>query len=512
MAIKDRLPWSAKEPNWMIPVRRPGPILRHFYALICGAFCLLAAHSALASERLALVVGNSAYGSVTSLDNPVRDATLIAEALDELDFEVTLLIDASQIEMKRAIAQFGRTLRAEDEDAVGLFYYAGHGVQSFGNNYLLPVDVALSDAADLDLVAVEAQSVLRQMASARNATNIVILDACRNNPFLSVAELNDNGLAEMQAPTGTYLAYATAPGAVALDGEGGNSPFTTALAREIMAPNQPIEQVLKQVRRSVLDETEGRQTPWDSSSLVSDFVFNTQEDDDDEGSDAAIAERELWSMARESRDAVQIMLFLRSYGKSPYAADARALLEEISHGAQAAHQGHDVSDETAIFEAAHNSTGTAELEAYIEAFPNGRYVELAEVELAARRGNSGQDTDLAAAPSIIASLMDAPLTQQIETANIGFQSPLQSNLEQVNGFSLEELVHQSPMFPPVAGLPEEYWKTQTCSSCHNWTRDALCTQAKTYLTADLQRSLSKQHPFGGVMKQALRSWADGDCQ
>ncbi len=188
------------------------------------------------------------------------------------------------------------------------------------------------------------------------------------------------------------------------------------------------------------------------------------------------------------------------------------MLEEISHGSQVVHSDHQVSDETAIFEAAHMSTGTAELEAYLEAFPNGRYTELAEVELSARRAGGATDPDLASAPGIVASLMDVPLSAQIETGNITFSSPLESDLEQVNGLTLEELVHQSPMFPPVAGLPEEYWKTQTCANCHNWTREALCTQAKTYLTADLQRSLSKQHPFGGVMKQALRSWADGDCQ
>ncbi|WP_368075922.1 caspase domain-containing protein [Leisingera sp. NJS201] len=174
----------------------------------------------LAEERLALVIGNSAYGSVSPLDNPVRDARLIAQTLEGLGFDVTLAADTRQIEMKRAIGQFGRKLRGAGDDATGLFYYAGHGVQSFGSNYLLPVDVALADAADLDLMAVEAQSVLRQMASARNRTNIVILDACRNNPFEAVADLNESGLAEMKAPTGTFLAYATAPGDVALDGPG----------------------------------------------------------------------------------------------------------------------------------------------------------------------------------------------------------------------------------------------------------------------------------------------------
>ena len=458
-----------------------------------------------AGDRMALVIGNSSYGSVPSLENPVHDAQLIAETLEAMAFEVTLLTDASQVDLKRAIAQFGRSLRERDEDAVGLFYYAGHGVQSFGNNYLLPVDVSLSDAADLDLVAIEAQSVLRQMASARNTTNIVILDACRNNPFENVTELNDNGLAEMQAPTGTFLAYATAPGAVALDGTEGNSPFTQALAREMKAANQPIEQVLKRVRRSVLDHTDGRQTPWDTSSLVSDFVFNAVTSDRAaDASDAVIAERQLWSMARDSQDVVQLMLFLRSYGQSAYADDARALLKQLS-GNQ---QGSSATDETAMFEAAHNEAGIAALEAYLLTFPEGRYTELAMVEIAARKRGREEDPDLAPAEGIVTSLMDTPLSNQIENGPITFIRKLESDLEQVNGLSLEELVTQSPMFPPIAGLPDEYWKDQSCSNCHTWTRDALCTQAKTYLTSNLQRSLSKQHPFGGAMKQALRSWVE----
>ena len=196
-----------------------------------------------AEPRIALVLGNSGYSSVSPLDNPAHDARLIGDTLTGLGFDVTLLIDASQLEMKRGISEFGRALREAGPDATGLFYYAGHGVQSFGNNYLLPVDIALNDAADLDLMAIEAQTVLRQMYSARNKTNIVILDACRNNPFSEIPAFNDNGLAEMQAPTGTFLSYATAPGSVALDGLDGNSPFTQALARLLPTPGLPIEQI-----------------------------------------------------------------------------------------------------------------------------------------------------------------------------------------------------------------------------------------------------------------------------
>ena len=148
--------------------------------LLAGLLCLLVGTSA-AEERIALVVGNQTYSAVSSLDNPVNDATLISDALQMAGFEVTLLLNADQSAFKQAVAQFGRTLRAKGQETVGLFYYAGHGVQSFGTNYLLPVDAALTDAADLDLVALEAAAVLRQMASARNRTNIIILNLLMQN-------------------------------------------------------------------------------------------------------------------------------------------------------------------------------------------------------------------------------------------------------------------------------------------------------------------------------------------
>ena len=215
-----------------------------------------APRATLAESRIALVVGNGNYSSVSTLDNPENDANLIAETLKSLGFEVTLLVDASQAELRHGISQFGRDLRQAGRDGAGLFYYAGHALQSFGNNYLLPVDASLTDAADLGLVAVEAESVLQQMFSAKNRTNIVILDACRNNPFENIAEFNDNGLAEMKAPAGTFLAYATEPGGVALDGLGVNSPFTQVLAREMMEPGTPVEQMFKKFRVAVRDLTD----------------------------------------------------------------------------------------------------------------------------------------------------------------------------------------------------------------------------------------------------------------
>lgn len=486
------------------------------------------------AARLALIIGNSGYRSVSELDNPVHDARLIAKTLKGLGFSVTTAVDLGQIEMKRAIAQFGRDLRAAGSDATGLFYYAGHGVQSFGNNYLLPVDVALSDAADLDLMAVEAQTVLRQMASARNRTNLVILDACRNNPFENVADLDESGLAEMKAPTGTFLAYATAPGAVAMDGEGNNSPFTKALAEQIAVPGQPVEQAFKEVRRAVLAQSKGQQTPWDTSSLVSDFVF-AQAPPEPVLTAAEMEELQLWRSVQAARDPVQLMLFLRGYPEGQFADQARTLLAEVmaeelsgsssanSSGgssvqsaepaaAQAASPVAPAAAEKAMFEAAQTAGELAAYEAYLQSYPAGVYAEMAQIEIAALRSGTstdpiGEGTQAAAAPA-----QAAPTKPLAEAGPVTFASPLVSDLEQINGFSLEEIVELSPAFPPIEGLPESYWKDQTCSSCHQWSRERLCTQATTYLSLNMQRSLSKQHPFGGVVKRSLKSWAAGGCQ
>ena len=294
-------------------------------ALILALFILCLGRPLGAEPRFALVVGNSDYQHVTTLPNPSRDAETIAKTLEALGFEVIELIDVDRTGLTRGIVQFGRKLREAGSSATGLFYYAGHGVQSFGANYLLPVDVELIDAADLGLVALDVQTVLRQMYSAGNRTNIMILDACRNNPFSALPDFNEKGLAEMQAPTGTFLAYATAPGSVALDGAGSNSPFTSALARLMPTPGLPIEQMFKQVRVDVIEKTKGQQTPWDASSLTNDFSFAKAE----ERTASDIEAQQFWKSVQSSRDPVQIMLFLRGYGDTAFAGEARGLLSNI---------------------------------------------------------------------------------------------------------------------------------------------------------------------------------------
>ncbi len=225
-----------------------------------------------AETRVALVIGNSAYPS-GPLPNPANDARLMKEALRQLGFDVIERRDADQVGMKRAIQEFGSRLEQAGAEAVGLFYYAGHGVQLNGRNYLIPTTASIEREADVEIEAVSADWVIEQMRYARNRLNIMILDACRNNPFTRGMRSADRGLASMDAPAGILIAYSTAPGSVAQDGSGRNSPYTTALTQAMLERHEPVEQVFKHVRVGVIGVTAGKQVPWEASSLTGDFCF-----------------------------------------------------------------------------------------------------------------------------------------------------------------------------------------------------------------------------------------------
>ena len=221
-------------------------------------------------QRTALVVGNAAYPT-GALKNPVNDATDMAAQLTKLGFKVTLLTNARLRQMDEAIEAFGRQLR---QGGVGLFFYAGHGVRVKGANFLIPVDARINKETDLKYRALDANRVLDEMGNAKNGLNIVILDACRDNPFSRNYRSTTRGLAVVSsAPTGTYISYSTSPGNVAQDGKGRNSPYTSALLENMAQPGVGIEQVFKHVRVKLDGETRGKQVPWELSSLKGDFYF-----------------------------------------------------------------------------------------------------------------------------------------------------------------------------------------------------------------------------------------------
>ena len=219
-------------------------------------------------KRVALVIGNSRYPT-SPLKNPVNDAREMSAALRKLGFEVIERVDANQKEMNRAISLFGSKLGA---DSIALFYYSGHGIQTRGKNFMVPVDAEIGSESAVRSEAVDVDTVLEQIASSQ--LNILILDACRNNPFERGFRSVGGGLAQMDAPKGTLIAYATAPGRTAADGEGANSPYTSELIESLQVRGLSVEQIFKRVRTNVAKRTADRQVPWEASYLTGDFFFS----------------------------------------------------------------------------------------------------------------------------------------------------------------------------------------------------------------------------------------------
>ena len=222
------------------------------------------------NKRLALVIGNSKY-EIGALRNPVNDARSMAKKLQSIGFEVMLYTDLPYQEMKNKIREFGNKL--DSQKGVGLFYYAGHGLQVNGENYLVPVDAHIRNYQDIEEQAINLGRVTGEMAYAKNDLNIIILDACRNNPFEGMAGQTGKGLAGTSAPSGTFIAYATAPGSVAADGSGQNGLYTQELLKVIDIRGKKIEDIFKMVRRSVYQLSNKKQTPWENSSIFDDFYF-----------------------------------------------------------------------------------------------------------------------------------------------------------------------------------------------------------------------------------------------
>jgi hypothetical protein len=224
------------------------------------------------TRRLALVIGNGLYQHGGSLQNPENDAEDIAAVLKKLGFDVMLHTNLDQNGMRRAIDAFGEKLNAYD---AGLFYYAGHGVQSRGFNYFIPVDANLRTEAQVEFDCVRTDRLLSVMEDAKNNTNIIILDACRDNPFERSwrRSATGSGLAFMDAPSGSLIAYATAPGRTASDGYGRNGLYTSALLKYLQEPNLTLEEMFKKVRESVSNQSEKAQIPWESTSLTGTFYF-----------------------------------------------------------------------------------------------------------------------------------------------------------------------------------------------------------------------------------------------
>ncbi len=228
--------------------------------------------SSLSEKRIALVIGNSSY-VVRPLLNPRNDADDMSRALKNAGFEVIDIRDASLAQMRNAVRQFGDRLLTRD---VGLVYYSGHGMEVRGRNYFIPINADIKRSDEIADQSLDVNLILEKMETAKKGVNILIVDACRDDPFGRSFRSSSKGLATMDAPQGTIIAFATSPGKVAADGDGRNSPYTKNLIKAMQVPNLPIEQVFKQVRRAVQQETKNQQTPWENTSLSGDFYFSVK--------------------------------------------------------------------------------------------------------------------------------------------------------------------------------------------------------------------------------------------
>ena len=307
-----------------------------------------------AQDRLALVIGNGKYTHIDPLANPPNDVVLVSRALEKVGFKVTLIVDADKREMIDSARKFADTLDDSGKNTVGVFYYAGHGVSYRGENWLIPVGADIKQGTDIEYDTLSANRVLRMMEDARNATDIMILDACRNSPFrnfsLSGTRAVAGGMSRMEiAPTGSFIAYSTAPGAVAYDGDGRYSPFAEAFAFEIENSAYSIGDMMIEVRNKVKEKTarlgSRPQTPWDSSSLTGRFVFNPQAPS---GSVAALptpppqesgqasqpsgvsADTRFWTSIENSTDPQEFEIYLQRYPDGQYADLARLRKERLN--------------------------------------------------------------------------------------------------------------------------------------------------------------------------------------
>lgn len=326
-------------------------------------------------KRIALVIGNGNYAIANKLANPVNDATDMANTLTGLGFEVISGTNLNLKQMTDKVRQFGDKLKVSV--GVGLFYYSGHGIQSNNKNYLIPVEADISREDEIDFAALNFDQVLRKMATANNGLNIVVLDACRNNPFARSwsRDASDGGLAQVTAPTGTFIAYATSPDKTASDGTGRNGLYTTELLKYIKQPNIKIEEAFKQVTIAVDRTSGGKQVPWTSSSLRGEFYFKTlkssvaanpipKESDEPPivAKDKAAQEREAWDLVKNSSSASDFRYYLEEFPDGANAAKARIRLEEL------------------VWLTVRGSDA-AKIQAYLKEFPNGANASAARIRL-----------------------------------------------------------------------------------------------------------------------------------
>jgi hypothetical protein len=308
--------------------------IRALAAAASLAVLVLLAPAVRAQARVALLIGNNAYPT-SPLRNAVNDSRDLGATLGELGFKTIIKENASRAQMIAALQEFGKALEGAE---AAVFFYAGHAMQFKDRNYLIPIDAVMGSEDDVTFFSVDVTQVFDRMERARTKFNFVILDACRDNPFKDTFKVSATGLAQMSGPSGTLIAYATAPGATAQDGFGRNGVYTGHILQNIKIPDMPVEVLFRKVREGVERDTKRLQTPWELSSIKGDFVFNATGRPAASGGTvaggqsadvAAQYELQFWKSVSDSNRADDIQAYLDKYPSGVFAPLAKNRIDSL---------------------------------------------------------------------------------------------------------------------------------------------------------------------------------------
>jgi hypothetical protein len=376
--------------------------LRALAAIAAFAAFALLAPAAAANGRVALLIGNNAYPS-SPLRNAANDSRDLAAALRELGFKTIVKENTTRAEMIAALQEFGKAL---DGAEAALFFYAGHAMQFKDRNYLIPIDAVMGSEDDVTFFSVEVGQVFDRMERARTRFNFVILDACRDNPFRDTFKVSATGLAQMSGPSGTLIAYATAPGATAADGFGRNGIYTGHILQNIKVPDMPVEVLFRKVREGVERDTKRLQTPWELSSIKGDFVFNAtgraasagngQAQSGPSADVSAQFELQFWKSVQDSNRAGDIQAYLDKYPSGVFAPLARSRIDALLGRTRMASAPAPEKAPPATVAAPPASAGTAAAAAPATSAPAGTAVPSATDRAATK-------AETAAAPPVVAA-------------------------------------------------------------------------------------------------------------
>lgn len=415
--------------------------MKHF--LFIAFLFLISISAAQAEKRVALVIGNSAYQHVAELKNPYNDANVMTAKLESLGFEVVSGVDLDLRSMRRTFRKFVNKL---DQADLALFFYAGHGLQVHGENYLVPVDAELGSHLDLDFETFPANLILNAMEDATDI-NLVFLDACRNNPFTrnlarsmgTRSAAVGRGLAKIGSGVGSLISFATQPGNVALDGDGQNSPFTTALVKHLGTPGQDITRDLVLVRRDVLSATNGEQVPWENSSLTGEVILQEKIEEPEPPRIDPQIELTYWDTIKNGQTTSYFETYLKRYPDGQFVDLARLRIQEIEAAEkknQLNRQQQDTAAEIAYWQSIQSTQRPEMLESYLARYPGGIYTDLARLKLEALKQTDlakKKKTETASSPPLESSTQANP-----QAPDVGNEQRVASLQPEVNAAGAPE--------------------------------------------------------------------------